>query len=180
MKIMEQFDSVYKTPKIFISHSTNDKPIVEKFVILLEQIGVKQENLFCSSVVGYGIPQGSGNIFDYIRNEMTNDNLFVIMMLSDNYYNSYVCLNEMGAAWIKKSEYQSILLPGFSFSNIGGAINPSDMSFKLDDKEHRNHSLNELKDRIIKHLEISDIDYSLWERQRDNFFKDVDSISSKQ
>lgn len=41
----DHFDEMYKAPKIFISHSTDDKPIVEKFVTMLEQIGVKQNQL---------------------------------------------------------------------------------------------------------------------------------------
>lgn len=173
----DHFDEMYKAPKIFISHSTDDRLIVEKFVTMLEQIGLKQEQLFCSSITGYGIPQGAGDLYDFIRNEMSNDNLFVIMMLSQNYYNSPVCLNEMGAAWIKQSEYQSILLPGFQYSEIKGAVNPRDMTFRLADKENRNYALNELKDRIIRHLRINDISQNRWERFRDKFLEEVDSMS---
>ncbi len=172
----DHFDEIYKTPKIFISHSTDDKPIVEKFVTMLEQIGVKQNQLFCSSITGYGIPQGAGDLYDFIRNEMSNDNLFVIMMLSQNYYNSPVCLNEMGAAWVKQSAYQSILLPGFRYSEIKGAVNPRKICFNLADKDIRNCALNELKDRIIVHLGMSDITHSLWERFRDKFTSEIDQI----
>jgi len=173
----DHFDEINKAPKIFISHSTDDRPIVEKFVTMLEQIGVKQNQLFCSSIAGYGIPQGTGDLYDFIRNEMSNDNLFVIMMLSQNYYNSPVCLNEMGATWVKQSAYQSILLPGFHYSEIKGAVNPRAMSFRLDDKENRNYALNELKDRIIVHLEMDAIANNPWERFRDKFTEEVDCIS---
>ena len=171
------FDEIYKAPKIFISHSTDDQPIVEKFVTLLEQMGVKQNQLFCSSVPGYGIPQGAGDLYDFIRSEMNNDNLFVIMMLSQNYYNSPVCLNEMGAAWVKKSVYQSILLPGFQYTEIEGAVNPRDMTFRLADKENRNYALNDLRDRIISHLRLDNLDQNRWERFRDKFLDEVDRIS---
>lgn len=173
----DKFDQIYKSPKLFISHATLDKKIVETFVRLLEAIGVTRQQLFCSSINAYGIPQGAGNIYNYIQNEMSNDNLFVIMMLSNNYYNSYMCLNEMGAAWIKKSTYQSILLPGFDFPNIKGAVDPRDICFKLDDLENRDYNLNELKDRIIEHLELTFSDHSLWERHRNNFTKEIDSIT---
>ena len=173
----DHFDEIYKTPKVFISHATADKPIVEKFVTMLEQMGVKQNQLFCSSIAGYGIPQGSGDLYDFIRKEMSNDNLFVIMMLSENYYNSPVCLNEMGAAWVKQSAYQSVLLPGFQYPEIKGTVNPRDMSFCLGDKENRNFALNGLKDRIVTHLGLKDIDQSLWERFRDKLTEEVDSIS---
>ena len=174
------FDKTYKAPKVFISHSTDDRPIVEKFVTMLEQIGVKQDQLFCSSVAGYGIPQGSGDLYDFIRNEMSNDNLFVILMLSKNYYKSPVCLNEMGAAWVKQSAYQSVLLPGFEYSEIKGAVNPRAMSFNLADTENRNYALTELKDRIITHLGMNVISHISWERYRDKFIEEVDHIAQKQ
>ena len=176
----DHFDEKYKTPKIFISHSEKDRPIVEKFVTMLEQMGVKQGQLFCSSVAGYGIPQGARDLYDFIRNEMSNDNLFVIMMLSKNYYKSPACLNEMGAAWIKQSTYQSILLPGFQYSKIEGAVNPRDMTFQLEDVKKRNYALNELKDRIVRHLGINDVPQTIWERFRNKFLEETDCLSRSQ
>lgn len=180
MYMCDHFDEIYKSPKIFISHSEKDKPIVEKFVTMLEQMGVKQGQLFCSSVAGYGIPQGARDLYDFIRNEMSNDNLFVIMMLSKNYYKSPACLNEMGAAWIKQSTYQSILLPGFQYSKIEGAVNPRDMTFQLEDVKKRNYALNELKDRIVRHLGINDVPQTIWERFRDKFLEETDCLSRSQ
>ena len=171
------FDEKYKAPKIFISHAKKDEPFVEQFVAMLEQMGVKQDQMFCSSVAGYAIPQGMGDIYDYIRNEMSNNNLFVIMMLSQNYYKSAACLNEMGAAWIKQSVYQSILLPGFHYTEIDGAVNPRDMTFRLDNKEKRNYALNDLKDRIIGHLLMDDVSQNRWERLRNDFLDRIDRIS---
>lgn len=176
----DHFDEIYKAPKIFISHATTDKPIVEKFVFMLKQMGVKQDQLFCSSVAGHGIPQGTGDLYDFIRNKMSNNNLFFIMMLSQNYYNSPVCLNEMGAAWVQQNAYQSILLPGFQYSEIKGAVNPRAMCFSLADQENRNYALTELKDRIIAHLGMDDISHISWERNRDKFIEEVDHIAQKQ
>lgn len=81
--IDEDFDKKVKQPKIFISHSQRDMQIVEKFVDLLSYIGLDNNCLFCSSIPGYNIKQGKGDIYEYIRNEF-NNNLFVIFMLSDN------------------------------------------------------------------------------------------------
>ena len=39
-----------KSPKVFISHSSKDKDYVVSIVELLEDIGLSQEQLFCSSV----------------------------------------------------------------------------------------------------------------------------------
>ncbi len=149
--------------------------IVEKFVDLLSYIGLDNNCLFCSSIPGYNIKQGKGDIYEYIRNEF-NNNLFVIFMLSDNYYNSKACLNEMGAAWVLQKKYQSILLPGFEFSQVQGAINPREISFKLDDKIYRNVALGELKNVMVEFLGIQDVDSSKWDYQRERFFAQIDTF----
>ena len=50
---------------VFISHSSKDKSFVEALVDLLEGLGLTKNNLFCSSVDGYGIPLGR-DIFETI------------------------------------------------------------------------------------------------------------------
>lgn len=158
--------------KIFISHSSKDRKYVEKFVELLESMGLKNNQMFCSSVPGYTIPLGK-DIYDYLREEFTRNKLFVIYMLSENYYKSPACLNEMGAAWVLQTTYQSILLPGFSYKEINGAINPRTISLVLDNEETVNYRLNELKDNILKEFGLSVMDVNVWERKRNNFIKSI-------
>lgn len=174
-----RFDETYKPPKLFISHAKADSIVVNKFVSLLERIGIKAEHLFCSSIDGYDVPQGAGDIYDYLRKEMSNDRLFVIMMLSKKYYASKVCLNEMGAAWVKQADYQVILLPGFDYPKIKGVIKPTENCFKLDDTVHRPYDMDEFKDRIMKHLGLPAIDSIQWERKRDEFFSEIDALNQK-
>lgn len=120
-----------KRPKVFISHSSEDKDYVACLVDFLEDIGLTQEHLFCSSVSGYGIPLDE-DIYDYLKQQFSEHNLHVILVLSENYYNSVACMNEMGAAWILQNKYTTILLPGFEFKEIKGAINPRRIGLKLD------------------------------------------------
>lgn len=165
-----------KPNKVFISHSGEDKKIVEKFVDLLNRIGLDRNTLFCSSVPGFNIKQGSGDIFDYLRSEFDNNNLFVVFMLSKNYYESAACLNEMGATWILQKQYQTILLPEFDFKDIVGAINPRDISFKLDDKYNRTSAIGEFKDNVINFLQLNSVDSSVWDYSRERFFNEIDNI----
>ena len=175
--IDEDFEKKVKPPKVFISHCEKDIGLVEKFADLLSHIGISTNQLFCSSVPGYNIKQGSGNIYDYLREEF-NNNLFVIFMLSSNYYKSVPCLNEMGATWVLKKKYQSILLPGFEYSQIKGAIDPCDISFKLDDKKYRTSALGELKDNIVQFLELDNVDVSKWDYQSERFFSMIDEATT--
>ena len=161
--------------KIFISHSSKDKETVVSFVNLLESIGITEEQLFCSSVPGYWIPVGK-DLFDYLASQFNENDLFVVFMLSDNYYQSPVCLNEMGAAWIKKTGYQVILMPGFEYKAIEGAVNPRDIGFKLDDIDNLRFRLNEFKAKIVKDFSLSAVSDNIWERHRDQFIKSIQGL----
>ena len=101
-------------PKIFISHSSKDVKYVEPIVELLADIGMTNDNLFCSSIPDYGIPLNQ-DIYEYLSSLFSENELYVIFVLSSNYYGSPACLNEMGAAWVLKNEYTSILLPKFEY-----------------------------------------------------------------
>ena len=97
-----------KNPKIFISHASKDYDYVLRIVELLEDIGVKERELFFSSLPEYGI-RGGKNIYQALREEFENYNLHVLYILSDNYYHSITCMNEMGAAWVLHNKYTTIL-----------------------------------------------------------------------
>jgi hypothetical protein len=155
--------------RVFISHSSEDIKYVQPFVELLKFLGLNTSNLFCSSIHEYGIPLGI-NIYEYLKHEFVNKNIFVIMMLSSNYYSSKPCLNEMGATWVMSKEYLSILLDGFEFSQIEGSIDPQKIGFKITDISR----LDEFKDKIIEGLKLKTPNDEDWIRIRDRF---IDIIS---
>ena len=111
-----------RKPKIFISHATKDKDYVAALVNLLEDIGLRESQVFCSSASGYNIPLDE-DIYDYLKEQFNEFDLHVILVLSDHYYESVASMNEMGAAWVLQKKYTTILLPGFEFKEIRGAIN---------------------------------------------------------
>jgi hypothetical protein len=156
---------------IFISHSSKDIKYVEELVKLLEIIGVKSKSeLFCSSISGYNIPTGE-NIFEYLRNKFSK-NLHVIFLLSDNYYESPVCLNEMGATWVKSINHTAILTPEFEYSQIRGVIDQNTIWAKLNDKDR----INDFKNNLIELFCLDKIDNNIWERKRDSFLDNVSKI----
>ena len=112
--------------------------------------GMKEEDMFCSSVAGLGIPIKQ-NIYDYLRELLKRDDIYVMFMLSDNYYQSPACLNEMGAAWVTRHDCITFLLPGFEYKDIAGAVDPRELSIKLDDDELLIKSrLGEFKDDLMR------------------------------
>lgn len=122
-----------KYDKIFISHSYKDKEICDELVFLLEDIGLTKNEIFYSSLPGFGVPLGK-NIADTIKMEFTEKRILVIFMLSTNYYESVKCLNEMGAAWVKQTDFQTFLLPGFEARIDDGAIDASVAGIILDNR----------------------------------------------
>lgn len=107
--------------KIFISHSSKDIEIVGLFVdhILKLGLGIPSERIFCSSMEGHGVRSGE-YIPDRIKEEM-NKSCIAILFISNNYKESEVCLNEVGAAWVKlqKTEIIPLLLPDVNFDKLG-------------------------------------------------------------
>lgn len=135
--------------------------------------------MFCSSIDGYGIKWGN-NIYEYLQGEFSNEKneLIVLFMLSDNYYKSAACLNEMGAAWVLKKEYRSILLPGFDFVKLDGAIDPRQIAIKLDD-DNIMMKLNDVKDQLIKWFDLDDINSNRWDRIRHKFIDNLNNVILK-
>jgi hypothetical protein len=172
--IEEELHSIPQKEKmLFISHSSLDIEYVKILVDILEVIGFRSRSLlFCSSLSGYRIPTGK-HIYDYLK-EQFNKELHVIFLLSENYYSSPACLNEMGATWIKSINHTAILVPEFNYYQIRGVVDSSKVWFKMDDKER----LNEFKDSLIAEFELNEIDNNFWERKRDSYLEKVNAIFS--
>ena len=170
-------DDKMKPTKVFISHSSDDIKFVSPLVELLADIGLTNDNLFCSSVPDYGIPLGQ-NIYDYLSDQFRDYNLFVIFVLSKNYYKSPACLNEMGAAWVLKNSYISILVPGFAYQEIKGAVNPNNISMKLDESEDfLKKYLEDLKTILMERFSLS-IPTGRWEKKRNDFISEILSLQN--
>lgn len=170
----EEMNVSTKTPMVFISHSSKDKPFVEALVSLLEDIGFDKSNLFCSSVDGYGIAL-SKDIFETLRSLFNEHNLYVIFIHSPRYYKSTVSLNEMGAAWVLKTDFCSFLTPDMDFNKMSGVVNGSTISIKVDTEDAPSR-LSELKNLLIQMFRLTSIDETKWERKRNTFLKQVKSI----
>lgn len=157
--------------RIFISHSSEDIKYVDPFVKLMESIGLNQTNLFCSSIHGYGIPL-CNNIYTYLKSEFTDKNILVVMFLSNNYYNSKPCLNEMGATWVMSKEYVTILIDEFKFSQIEGAVDAQKIGFKINDQNR----LDEFKDKVIEGLKLKTPEKQDWVDAKNNFLKSISGL----
>lgn len=163
---------------LFISHAEKDSKLIEKFVDLLYDMGIPEESMLCSSISEIGVPIKE-DIYEYLRNSLDSEQIIPIFMLSDNYYASAACLNEMGAVWIKQKDYFMFLLPDFEFSKIKGAINPSKRGILLSYKSERElqnlkQDLNQFREQVCNLLCIEK--YKNWERKRNDFIAQIQRL----
>ena len=138
--------------KIFITHSSNDAEYGELLVELLRNLGLKENKIIFTSNIAFGIPVGQ-NIFHWLKSQIA-EKPFVIYLLSENYYKSIACLNEMGAAWMIENEHAAIFTPEFNIASKefqNGALDPREIGFRINDEE-RIHSFISL---LSNHFEIS-------------------------
>lgn len=142
-----------KSPKIFISHSSRDGDAAKLLVDLIEGMGIPDTAIYCTSAEGLGVSLRE-NIYSSMRKQFDGHNLFVLFLLSENYYHSPACLNEMGATWILQLPETSILLPGFDFERIKGAVDPRCIGIKLDITEASGR-LTELREQLCNFIGIN-------------------------
>lgn len=122
--------------KIFISHTSRNKFYGDKLVDLLRSVGVKENEIIFTSNTAYGIPVGQ-NIFNWLKSQIS-EKPFVIYLLSEEYYQSIACLNEMGAAWIIENKHAALFTPNFNLSSKefqSGALDPREIGFYITDEE---------------------------------------------
>lgn len=156
---------------VLISHCSKDFEYVERFTKLVDNMRLREfgVQIICSSLDGYGIPNNE-KIYSYLKQQFNKD-IFVILILSDNYFDSAACMNEMGATWISTDNYQAVLIPECEYKKIRGAIDASNICFKLDDK----YRINELRKNLLR-FSNANIDDSTWSIRLDEYITEIEKI----
>ena len=160
--------------KIFISHASADSEIVSLFVehILRSGCGVQMDNIVYTSWEDTGVVNGE-DIPSAIKDGI-NESAIFIMMVSENYRESEVCLNEMGAAWMDDSLIKKIIvLPGVGFDRIGWLMSLKKGTCIIDEQ-----GLDALHDQICEVMSIRP-KTPVWNTSRANFIKEVSKLDVK-
>jgi hypothetical protein len=179
----EKSECSTRKPLIFISHSSENKKQVGFFVEMLRAINLQpRTEIFCSSLPGYDIPiEYNGSIFEFLKSNFLNYDIHMIIFHSKEYYDSPVCLNEMGAAWALKSNCHSILLPGFDYINMKGVINDEKIAIKLDKEQAEVYDkLNQLRDEFVKEFNLIKVPDIIWEKARNDFVDKVNLLKNSE
>lgn len=164
-----------RTPKLFISHKSEDKPFVDALVKLLRlYIGSETDKIFCSSVPNYRISLGQ-EIFSTIKSQFEKYDIFTIIVHSPRYYQSSVCLNEMGASWILNTENYSFLTADCEHNDLNGVIDNKSIYLKVNEEDAKDR-MNEFMGKVLDFFNMPKPDFSTfsqWESDRNEFLKEV-------
>lgn len=171
--------SIYcRPPKIFISHKSEDKPFVDALVDLLRlYVGSEPNKIFCSSVPNYKIDLGK-EIYSQIATQFADNDVFTIIIHSPRYYQSSICLNEMGATWILDTDCCSFLTSDCDINKLNGVIDKRYISIKVNNEDAEDR-MNDFLYEVMDFFELPKPEFkafSQWEKDRDKFLRIVNNI----
>lgn len=163
-----------QSKRIFISHSSKDKEMVAKFVdhILQLGIGLTHDDIFCTSIEDMAIKNGE-DIRKHIQDNIRNAD-YSFLLISKNYKESEICINEMGAVWAYDNGVKLYLLPDVDFDSIGWLCDT-----KKADKINNTIALDSLQKELIQFYSLPDKG-TAWSRQRETFIKYIINVQLPQ
>jgi hypothetical protein len=159
--------------RVFISHATKDKSLVDAFFDLLQTgAGLTPNDTFCTSLEGMGIPAGK-NFVEYIKEQVQNPDL-VLLILSPNYLDSLFCQCELGAGWALSHNIIPIVVPPTKFADLK-AVLAGTQAYRID----FDTDLSELRDQIVSLLRLSAPNTARWDAKKKQFLEALSGILSK-
>lgn len=96
---------------VFISHATVDGKMINILIEFLNNIGVENDDIFCTSISG--ALEGGKSFVEQIK-ENVQDSKVVIFLLTERFFLSYFCLAELGAAWALNQNILPVIVPPIS------------------------------------------------------------------
>jgi hypothetical protein len=157
--------------KFFISFSTKDKNILQSFVDHYLKLGlqINSDDIYCTGIEN-SKPKTGDDFRTWIKNKIVKSDI-VFLLISRNYKNSEVCLNEMGAVWSLNKKVIPILLPPIDYSDVGFLHN-SNQLLKINSKE----DLFTLKDDLNEWINTDKIKSSNLNSQIDKLINEINKI----
>ena len=147
--LIEESKPKQNSRKIFISHASADEIIVNAFVkeILLLGCHFTPQEIFCT--LDHNAIRTGEDFRNVIVDNMKSCD-YVICLISENYRQSEVCQNEMGAAWtLEDKRVLPFKFPNLSFQEIG-FLNVVKQAADITDES----KLDELYVELCEHYDV--------------------------
>ena len=124
---------------VFISHSSENKEIAEQLSAYIERLGVRSDNIFCSSVISQGV--NNGEKLGTAISEAISKSKVLIFLLSNDFIHSTYCMQELGVGWHLSEEGKAkcfcLVLPDITLAEVKGFVNSKIFKFTFIDGTHR-------------------------------------------
>lgn len=156
--------------RIFISHSSKDKEIIQAFMdeILIGALGIKITDIFCTTTDGTKIKSGNDWRND-IKEHLVGSKI-TFLIITPNYKESEICLNEMGAAWVLSGRTIPLIVEPVNYESVGLL-----QEVKQVEKIQDGGSLDRIKDILQEDLGIphQEIPSDWWSTKKDRFLEKI-------
>lgn len=158
---------------IFLSHSSADKELVDRFVDFLDTaFKIERSDIYCTSLEGTKSIRTGSNFINDIK-ENIEDTEIVLYFLTPNFLKSHFCLSELGASWALSKRIYPILIPPIEFEDLEGTPLKGVTQFLRITNEKALHKMaDEFKEMGI----IKDIVVGLLMAKAASFIKDMPSL----
>jgi len=160
-----------KNKKIFISHSSKDRPIIESFIddILVGALAIKLNDIFCTTTDGTKIKSGD-DWRNSIKEHLVNSEI-TFLIITPYYKESEVCQNEMGASWISSAKVIPLIVQPINYSTVGIIQEPKQLEILQDEK-----SLDRIKDIVqnIFNIPPEEIKSDRWTAKKIEFLTKIE------
>ncbi|MBR4268139.1 MAG: toll/interleukin-1 receptor domain-containing protein [Bacteroidales bacterium] len=151
--------------KFFISHASADKNVINSFVdnILILGCGFRTSDIFCT--LDHSVIRTGDDFRNEIIENMKNCD-YIMCFISNNYKQSEVCQNEMGAAWVfNDKRVLPFKFPDIKFNEIG-FLNKVKQSADITDGT----KLDELYEELCDNYNLQQ-DWKNFNRRKEEFIK---------
>ncbi len=164
------------TQRVFVSHCSEDKLLVESLVddVLQTGLGLNTVNdIYCTSIDGLGNEPGA-DFRERIHSQLHVAEVFVAV-ISKAYLSSAICMNELGAAWILGRHIIPVLLPPLAKGPIGVLLEPKHQILADEASE-----MATLKDLLDKKLRIPNSSAAQWTRGLSKFASVLSAVPTQE
>lgn len=151
--------------RVFISHASVDKELADALADLLRLgSGLSHTQILCSSLDGMGIPIGTANYLEFLRTQISNARL-VLPLLTPAFFESEVCLIEIGAMWGLEMPTFPLLVPPIEFTRVERLLGKI-QGAKITDSSH----LSQLHDKLVRSFGL-EAETPMWDRSKEKSSK---------
>lgn len=176
---MLQVSSMFRK-SVFISHSSKNKEIAEQLCVFLTRLGVNENRVFCSSIIGQGINNGE-KLNEAIAMALQKSKL-LIYLLSHDFISSSYCMEELGVGWhlqqINNATCFYFVLPDIELSDLHGFVNSKIDKFSFLGREHQG-DLGLFAENICSELHLKELRHSTQSNLENSFLSAIQSELDK-